>query len=50
VTQNSVGEGEVLVILMLGKKGSGMMFWFASFWERTSGTAFLQRVPSQNYP
>jgi hypothetical protein len=49
VTQNSVTEVEVLVILMPRKKGSRTPFQPASFWERTSGMA-LQCVPSQKYP
>jgi hypothetical protein len=49
VTQNLVGEREVLVISMLGKKGSGMPFLLASFSEKTSGMAF-QHVPSQKIP
>jgi hypothetical protein len=32
-----------------GKRGSGTLFWLASFLERTSRTAF-QCVPSQKYP
>jgi hypothetical protein len=31
VAQNSFGEGEVLVILMPGKRGSGTPFQLASF-------------------
>jgi hypothetical protein len=43
-----VGEGEVLGISMLGKKGSGMQFLLACE-EKTSGMAF-QYVPSQKIP
>jgi hypothetical protein len=43
-----VGEGEV--IFMSGKeKGSGTLFGFASFWERTFGMTF-QCVLLQKYP
>jgi hypothetical protein len=49
VTQNLIGEGEVLIISIPGKKGSGMPFWLASFLERTSEMAFWH-VLSQKYP
>jgi hypothetical protein len=49
VTQNSVGYCEVLVISTPGRKGSGMPFQLASFWERTSGMAF-RCVPSEECP
>jgi hypothetical protein len=42
------GQSSMLVVPMPGKKGSGTLFRFASFWERAAGTA-LRRVPSQKY-
>jgi hypothetical protein len=49
VTHNSVGEGEVLIISMPGKKASGTPFWLVSFQEITSRTVFQHDV-SQKYP
>jgi hypothetical protein len=43
VTQNLAGVGSYLYLCQ-GKKASRTLFWFASFWERTSRIAFWHKI------